>query len=130
MAKIVLISCVSKKVDYKAKAIDLYDSPLFKKSLNYARSLNMDKIFILSAKYGLVNINKEIEQYNKTLNQMHSKEIMDWADMVLRQLKEVCDLDKDEFIFLAGNNYSKFLIPSLKNYSVPMEGLGIGKQLK
>ena len=50
--KIVLISCASKKLNHKAKAGDLYISQLFKSGLRYAKSLNPDKIFILSAKYG------------------------------------------------------------------------------
>ncbi len=54
MKQIVLISCVSKKLNAKSKAKDLYISPLFKKNLKYATSLNPDETFILSAKYGLV----------------------------------------------------------------------------
>lgn len=53
MVKIVLISCVSKKLDHKAKAKDLYTSPLFKYNLKYAEKIGADKIFILSAKYSL-----------------------------------------------------------------------------
>lgn len=130
MAKIVLISCVSKKLHHKSKAQDLYVSPLFQKKLRYANSLNPDKIFILSAEYGLLDLNREIEPYDKTLNKMSSNEIKEWANSVLNQLQKVSDLDKDEFVFLAGNNYRKFLLPHIKNYKIPMLGLGIGKQLK
>jgi len=130
MAKIVLISCVSKKLHHKSKAQDLYVSPLFQKNLRYAKSLNPDKIFILSAEYGLLDLNREIEPYDKTLNKMSSNEIKEWANSVLNQLQKVSDLDKDEFVFLAGNNYRKFLLPHIKNYKIPMLGLGIGKQLK
>lgn len=130
MGKVVLISCVSKKADRKAKAQNLYVSELFKKNLQYAKSLKPDKLFILSAKYGLLNLDDEIEPYEKTLNKMTLIEIKAWADLVLKQLRKVSDLDSDEFLFLAGNNYRKFLIPHLKNYSVPMFGFGIGKQLR
>jgi len=130
MVKIVLISCVSKKLDHKAPARDLYISPFFKYNLKYANKLNPDKIFILSAKYGLLDLNKEIEPYNKTLNKMSLREKQEWASLVSNDLKRVSDLDKDEFIFLAGDNYRKYLIKDLKNYSIPMKGLGIGKQLK
>lgn len=62
--KIALISCVSKKQELadgeKVKAIDLYISPLFKMAYNYAQKLNVDKIFILSAKHGLLSPEKEI----------------------------------------------------------------------
>ena len=130
MKKIVLISCASKKLDHKAKAQDLYISPLFKKNLQYTHSLKPDKIFILSAKYGLLRLDDLVEPYNKTLNEMSVDETKKWADSVLKQLKKVADLEKDEFIFLAGNNYRKFLVPHIKNYQVPLKGLGIGKQLQ
>ena len=130
MKKIILISCASKKINKKIKAQDLYISALFQKNLQYAKSLNPDKIFILSAKYGLLKLDEEVEPYDKTLNKMRSCEIKEWATTVLNQLQKVVDLDKDEFVFLAGNNYRKFLLPSINNYKIPMLGLSIGKQLK
>jgi len=130
MARIVLLSCVSKKQNHKSKAKDLYLSPLFKKSLRYAEFLNPDRIFVLSAKYGLVELDEEVEPYDKTLNKMSSDEKIDWANMVLGQLDKVVSVGKDTFIFLAGNNYRKFLLPHIKYYEIPMEGLGIGKQLQ
>ena len=129
MAKIILISCVSKKLNCKSKAQDLYISPLFKKSLIYAKSLNPDKIFILSAEYGLLSLTDEVEPYDKTLNKMTSNEIKEWANFVISQLQKVSDLNKDEFVFLAGNKYRKFLLSHIKNYKIPMLGLSIGKQL-
>lgn len=125
-----LISCVSKKLDNKAKACELYISPLFKFNLKYAGRLGADRIFILSAKYGLVGLNEEIETYNQTLNNMKNDEIKAWAEKVLQKLNNVADLKKDEFIFLAGERYRKFLVPHIVNYKIPLKGLGIGKQLK
>ena len=60
MKKVTLISCVSKKLDLKSKAQDLYQSPLFKKKLAYAEQINSDEIYILSAKYGLLKLNDDI----------------------------------------------------------------------
>ncbi len=130
MAKIVLISCVSKKLNHKSKAQDLYISPLFKKNLVYAKSLNPDNVFILSAGHGLLGLNEYVEPYDKTLNKMSANEIKEWSNLILKQLQKVSDLNKDEFVFLAGNNYRKFLLTKIKNYKIPMMGLGIGKQLK
>jgi len=130
MAKVVLISCVSKKLHHRSKAQDLYVSPLFKKNLRYAKSLNADDIFVLSAEYGLLRLDEEIEPYDKTLNKMRSAEIKEWASSVLNQLEKLVDLENDEFVFLAGNNYRKFLLPHIKHYEIPMKGLGIGKQLQ
>lgn len=130
MVKFVLISCVSKKLSNKAKAKDLYVSPLFRYNLKYAFSLNPDKIFILSAKYGLVNLDDEIEPYDKTLNKMNKVERREWSEKVLSQLENKVNLKNDEIIFLAGKNYREYLLPYITNYKIPLEGLSIGKQLK
>jgi len=130
MKKIALISCVSKKLPNKTKAEFLYISPLFKYNLQYAKSLNPNKIFILSAKYGLVGLDDEIESYDQTLNKMRSDEQKEWAKKVLEKLEKETDLEEDEFVILAGKNYRKFLVPYLKNYKAPLEGMGIGKQLQ
>lgn len=130
MSKIVLISCVSKKLPYKSKAKELYVSTLFKYNLKYAKSLNPDKIFVLSAKYGLVYLEREIEPYDKTLNNMPSKEIRKWADCVIDQIKKEANLKEDEFIFLAGEKYRKYLLTYISNYQIPLKGLKIGEQLQ
>jgi cytoplasmic iron level regulating protein YaaA (DUF328/UPF0246 family) len=130
MKKITLISCVSKKLENKARAEDLYISNLFKLSLEYARKQNPDDIFILSAKYGLLALDDEIEPYDETLNTMKINQRKNWARGVVKQLKAKADLDKDHFIILAGKKYREFLTSHLKSYEIPLEGLSIGKQLK
>ena len=130
MKKIVLISCVSQKRTHRSKAKDLYISTLFKKNLAYARRLNPDVIYILSAKYGLLDLETEIDPYNLTLNTMSAGQIRSWADKVLQQLSQVADLNNDHFIFLAGMKYRKYLLPHLRSFEVPLEGLTIGKQLQ
>jgi len=130
MKKIVLISCASKKLPRKSRAKDLYISPLFKLNLKYARTLNPDDIFILSAKHGLLELDKDIDPYDETLNDMYTSEIKTWAVKVSNQIRKKADVNKDYFIFLAGQNYRKYLIPELSFYEIPLEGLAIGKQLQ
>ena len=130
MRKIVLLSCGKKKCGQRAKAGVMYKGPLFTKSLKYAKKkLNPDKIFILSAKHGLLRLDDEIEPYDKTLNNMKAVEKRQWADKVLQQLRTHTDIDNDHFVFLAGKNYCAFLMPHIKHYRVPMEGLRIGEQM-
>jgi hypothetical protein len=128
--KIVLISCVSKKLQHQAKAKDLYINTLFKFNLKYTKSLKPDAIYILSAKHGFLNMEQEIEPYEQTLNTIPVYEIKEWAHGVLLQLVEVASLDKTEFIFLAGGKYRKYLLPYIKNTQIPLKGLGIGNQLQ
>jgi len=140
MAKIVLISCTSEKRSHKAKAKYLYDkSPLFRKSLEYARLLRPDKIFVLSAKYELLDLEQEIEPYDVTLSNVSKKvkaqkpelkilskeERKIWSKDVINQLSKITDLNKDMFVFLAGKNYREFLIPRITNYIIPMEHVGL-----
>jgi hypothetical protein len=128
--KIVLISCVSQKLPYRAKAKHLYVSTLFKLNLKYANSLSPDDIYILSAKHGLLDLEQEIEPYELTLNNMGTAETREWANHVLQQLKSVASLEETEFIFLAGDKYRKYLLPHIKFVLVPLEGLRIGEQLQ
>ena len=130
MKTIVLISCVKQKQAGKCKAEDMYISPFFKKNLAYAKSLNPDKIFILSAKYGLLPLTKEIDTYDLTLNNFKTKELKEWSEITLSQLRQQGDLDIDKFIFLTGDRYRKYLLPTIKNYDIPLKGLRIGKQLQ
>ena len=131
MAKIALISCVSKKCSYKTKAEYMYTSPLFTKSLRYAKEvLKADTIFILSAEYGLLSLDKEIEPYNRTLLKMKQKERSIWAENVLQQLKEVSDTTNDMFYILAGKKYYQNLTPYLPKHEILMEGFTIGIRLQ
>lgn len=130
MKKVVLISCVSKKLPHRARAEDLYVSPLFRLNLEYARKLRSDAIYILSAKYGLLDLDTLVEPYDVTLNAMNASQAKEWAQGVVRQLGSEADLTSDHFVLLAGEKYRKHLTPHLASYEVPLEGLTIGRQLQ
>jgi hypothetical protein len=126
--KVVLISCVKSKLNVPAKARDLYTSDLFRSALQYAYYLKADKIFVLSAKYGLVELDQVIAPYEMTLNNMGEPQKA-WAGAVIRALSKKTDLQSDLFIILAGEKYRKYLLPSIKQYEIPLEGLTFGQQL-
>jgi len=130
MPTIVLISCVSQKLPHRARAAELYTSPLFVGALRYARSLNPDAIYILSAKYGLLDLEAEIEPYDVTLLNMRASEVRAWAARVLAQLRLCTDPQRDHYVFLAGEKYRQYLVPHMRSYEVPMQGLSIGRQLQ
>ena len=134
MAKqIVLISCVSKKLLFSAKAKDLYKSTLFKLNLEYAYKLKPHTIYILSAEHGLLALEKVIAPYEKTLNKMPIAERRAWASRVIKQMKEKgIAIKQDKFTFLAGQKYREFLVSEMNknNIEVPLEGLKIGEQLQ
>lgn len=126
---IVLLSCVATKLDHPAPAEELYNSPLFKSSLEYAKSLKPDYIYILSAKHYVLPLSKVIAPYDKTLLDMPAEEVQEWGEKVLRILADKFDLENDKFIFLAGDKYRKYVTPGMNHWVAPLKGLRIGEQL-
>jgi hypothetical protein len=126
---IAFISCVKEKRIGKYKAKDLYTSDFFRKSFGYCSS-KYDKVFILSAKYGLLELTDNIENYEMTLNNFSKVEKIEWSVMVCDQMENKID-DSDDLYFYVGNNYREHLLPLLKNNCfVPLKGKGIGEQLQ
>ena len=127
---VVLLSCVKSKRAQRCRAGDMYISPLFQKMMAYGQSLDPKRLFILSAKYGLLSPDDLIEPYELTLKKMKVGERRAWAQSVLAALRQNCDLDAHQFVFLAGVPYRENLVPHIKHYTVPMEGLDFGTQLQ
>tara|TARA_R110002153_G_scaffold256434_2_gene415354 strand:+ start:1733 stop:3205 length:1473 start_codon:yes stop_codon:yes gene_type:complete len=129
---IYLIACSSTKLNYECKAKDLYDSPLFDKSINYAYSKGAtDKdIKILSGKYGLVDMNTVIKPYDVYLGDKSAEQKKEWAEGVFEVLNRRYDLDTTKFIFLAGNDYSQYLEEMLPKSKDVLEGKKVGERLQ
>ena len=125
----VFLSCVKTKRNVTCKAEDMYISDLFKKSLAYAKSLKAEKIYILSAKYGLLELNEIIKPYNETLVGANEEKCKKWAGMVYQQMKKKGVNFEKETLFLCGKNYRKYLITKFPKGKAPLKNLGIGKQL-
>ena len=134
--EIVLIGCSKRKLPSKSKVKDLYQGHLFRKSWDVAEKEypEADK-FILSAKFGLLDPEMEIEPYDVTLVGKRVADKKAWAEKVIEQLKEKgFDLEKDSFIFFAGQDYTKYLIKPfgpISHFKLKYEGCGgIGDILK
>lgn len=128
MCKVVLIACGKRKLDRTSRAEDLYIGSLFKKSLEYAKLLNPNKIFILSAKHKLLHLDDIVDPYNLSLNTMRVNARREWANEVFESLSREVDINNTEFIVLAGVKYRQFLLNQV-SIQIPMEHMGIGNQL-
>ena len=71
---IVFLSCGKTKAKHTCKACEMYQGDLFKKSFEYAKKLNPRKIYILSAKYKLLELDDVISPYELTLNTMNKEQ--------------------------------------------------------
>lgn len=129
MTKITLIGCTSQKKDHECKAVEMYSpSKYFQLRLKYAQLINSDHIYILSAKYGLLNLNDKIKPYNLNLNKTNKNYQRKWSLNILKKLNEKHDLKKDTFILLAGEVYRRYLEKNIKNTINPVPHKRIGYQ--
>ena len=132
MPNIALISCVSMKRKNKAEAGNLYISPLFNYSKEFATE-RFDSFFILSAKHGLLSPDKKIHPYDMTLNNMSKENRKEWSDKVYKEITKITE-PNDKIIFLAGENYREFLIDKLRergnSVRTPFYRMSIGEQLQ
>lgn len=122
---VTLVACCGKKKKGTHPAGEIYKSDLFKKSAAYARR-NGDAWGILSAKYGLLDPDDEIEDYDVTLNDMPAEKRKEWCEKVRRQLGST---GADRIVILAGNKYCEWITDEYQTER-PMKGLGIGQQLQ
>ena len=127
---IVFISCVKTKLPYEEMAKNLYCSNYFKTCYKYAQFLNPAHIYILSAKYGLLEPEDVICPYEMTLNNFSLEQKKEWAKFVKAQMKDKNIDFNQKAIFLCGNNYSVFLKQAFVEYETPLCNMGFGKQIK
>lgn len=127
-----LVACVKSKREKSCAAADLYDSPWFRKARAYAQARS-DTWRILSAKHGALPPDEVIEPYDESLHDFTVTGRREWAERVLETLGSFL-APTDEVIILAGRKYREHLEGPLcqrvAEVKVPMEGLGIGKQLQ
>ena len=134
MSHIVLLSCTKAKLDTESPAVELYSkSPMFQKTLAYGKSLRPDKMYILSAKHHLVDLDQKLSPYDKTLKEMPKAERDEWGQEVEKQMNSKgINPSQDKFTFLTGAEYAKPLtdiIPE-ENIEKPMEGKRMGERLQ
>ena len=130
--KVALIAGTARKLNGEALACLIYsNSPLFRHSYNYCKA-NYDKVYIISAKYGLIEPTKRIESYNESLDFKRRRELKDWLKLVVKQIEKEIPLNS-ELYFHTGKRLYK-LIPYLESLGykcfTPMKGMSIGKRLK
>lgn len=116
---IALVACVKNKLDHPAKASEMYIGDDFKSWMEYAQS-QADLIFIVSGKYGLLELDDIITPYDVNLNNATIDERKEWSKKVVNKLSNFCELKKDRFILLTNPSYYEFILPEISNYTIPI----------
>jgi hypothetical protein len=131
--KIGLLATARKKASTPSAALDLYISPLFVKSVQYAQN-HYDDFYFFSAKEGLVTKDQYIEPYNVSIKNFTTSEKREWAHHVIQDLEQYVKPSQCKIYIHGGWVYREFLQPALERagfqFEVPLEGYSIGNQLK
>ncbi|WP_290595944.1 MULTISPECIES: DUF6884 domain-containing protein [unclassified Archaeoglobus] len=108
--KLLIIPCSKTKKNIKGElpAIDLYDGPFFKLLRKYANIPFLD-VYIISAKYGLIEAFEPIKKYDLRMNSRRASEL---RASITKHLETI----------IKTNNYSDILINLGNDYLVVLDG--------
>lgn len=97
-----LVGCGAAKNEGTHPAKDLYSSTYFKKKREFAEELT-DEWYILSAKYGVIDPEREIEDYDMTIEDVP---VDGWLKRVNAYLENEVDFTEDDEVYvLLGKRY-------------------------
>jgi len=120
--KIGIIACVKDKMKFPARAEDMYVGGDFKfwkeDALNQQ---NVDRYFILSAKYGLLLPEQMIEPYDLNLKDQTGEYIEKWSENLTNKLSELTNTGSDHYVIYTNNLYAKPIVELVKSYEIPFE---------
>ncbi len=118
--KIVLLTCVKAKKSYPCAAKDMYQGELFFSLMAYAKNQNPAKIFILSGKYGLLELDQKINPYDVNLNEVSDTALQQWSAKVVQELDQKTDLKNDRFILLCNSVYRRYISKKMTHIELPI----------
>jgi cytoplasmic iron level regulating protein YaaA (DUF328/UPF0246 family) len=124
---IFIVCCGEQKVktSEEIEARLLYTSNYFKYKLEYAILSNgEDNTYILSTQYGIIPLNQKIKYYEKAIDDMSETEKNKWGNLVVEQLKQIANLQNDNFVILASERYIEPFGKYIKNIERPLRGRG------
>lgn len=126
---IVVIPCGVSKADRPAPAMNFYTGALFRGALAYARSVcSTDRIYVLSARYGLVPIDRVLNPYDRKLTGVAEDDVR----RVSFQAQDLEILD-EPVLSLCSGPYRGLLRQVFEKVVDPFEGqrdMRVGKRLQ
>jgi len=129
---VALVGCGRRKAATPRPARHLYVGTLFRRSLAFAERV-ADEVFILSAHYGLVELDHELKPYDFAMHDRRKDEQEQWAHQVAVSLLRTCGRIPLRVIGLAGRAYLDPLARPMAELGWrierPLDGLGVGARL-
>ena len=148
--RIVLVSCGEAKAPDEQPARSLYVGNLFRASLAYAESLGADDVFVVSARYYLVALDRVLPPYDESLAGRPIWEVLAWGEYVAKQIENHCDPQRyrspwahgkpnprvhARIVLLAGERYAtplRVAVARRPSWALdePLFGLRLGERLQ
>lgn len=124
--KVALLACSKRKAGSPKAVRFFYLGSTFTKSIIYCKP-RFDRVLVLSAKYGLLELDQIIEPYDLTLRDMDPEARSAWAKKVRIQMRQKGLLGPGVILtYLTGMLYSE----GLPEGKYPWHGLTMGQRLQ
>lgn len=121
---IVVIGCGASKQDHAAPARELYTGAYFRSCLAAATAAApLERVFILSARYGLVPLGRVIEPYDLTIGEPGAITVDQLKDQA-----EALGITGQPVTALCSARYAGLVGAIWEDVTTPLAGLGIGYQ--
>ena len=121
MERIALVACVKEKLKQSTSAVKMYTGESFKLWIRDAKARNVDHIYILSGKYGLLELDEIIEPYDLNLSHQDASYIENWKRSVISKLKSKHILADTQAIIYTNEVYYEGLLDHFKSYEIPFQ---------
>ena len=121
MERIALVACVKEKLNHAASALEMYTGDSFKSWMSDAKANNVDHVYILSGKYGLLELNETIKPYDLNLGHQDASYIENWKRSVISKLKSKHILADTHAIIYTNEVYYEGLLDHFKSYEIPFQ---------
>jgi uncharacterized protein DUF6884 len=121
---VVIIGCGARKRAEPAEAASMYTGPYFRSCLATALAVApRERIYILSARYGLLALADPIKPYDLTIGQPGAVTAAQLADQATAR-----GLGGQHVTALCNARYAALIRQVWDDVSTPLAGLGIGRQ--
>lgn len=122
----VIIPCGFKKTKVRTKAQHLYQGPYFKMNLAWALSVvDGSRVFILSAKHGLLRLTDELDPYDLKMGQPGSIGAVE-----IKRQAQAFEFDKMKLYAIGGSEYLFALKAAGLDFCAPIAGLSLGRSMQ
>jgi len=127
--KVALIGCAKSKRNGTCAVRDLYTSTRFRMTLTYALA-TYDRVYVLSAKHGLLSLDDRIRTYDMTLLTMTQAQRLAWSKRVIAQIRRHLPAGSRVDLY-CGRLYREHLPSAGREYRfyAPLRGLPMGLQM-